>query len=563
MSVHRLSFHALLMLFISIVLVVALFCAVYAQEERAYPTDSAAAHGATAPLSPGTTPTTWGWLVETIDTGLASVCCYGDVSLALDQSGYPHISYYDQANNDLKYAFKDTDGWHISTLDQGGGKHSSIALDSEGYPHIVYWQNPSYSQCGVRYTYQDDAGWHDEVVADVNDACSLGGYTRLVLDPDDRPHTSYGDYDQRAIIYGYRDSGVWHLETAASRAGSQNALDLDGGGRVHIAYYEIYAGDLYYTYRDETGWHSRKTDDDIDSENISLKVDGDGYPHISYNSDWTAPSGECLRYAHQDASGWYVDSVDCEGFHPGEGSSLFLDASGVVHISYQGEHGLTYAYQEEEGWRIEAVDLYYPLDSSLMVHNTGQRHIAYTAYTDGVLRHAYYGPVFQNCLPLIKKEPTPTPAPTATPTPTVTPTGPTPTPTVTPTPAPCPQRAGTWRGTADFTVSSDRNTVIDFSFEVSACGSLWRLTADQLPISSDCKISFAASSGSALLTGSGTFESETKIRGSWTLISTTCLGWGSWSSSWRSASNANTDTFDEGTEVHTDGTIVLERVPVE
>ena len=138
---------------------------------------------------------------------------------------------------------------------------------------------------------------------------------------------------------------------------------------------------------------------------------------------------------------------------------------------------------------------------------------------------------------------------------------PTPTPTVTRTPAPCPQRAGTWRGTADFKVSSDRNTVTDFSFEVSACGSRWRLTADQLPISNDCKIAFAASSGSALLTGSGTFESETRIRGSWSLISTTCLGFGSWSSSWRSASNANIDTFDEGTEVHTNGTIVLEHVP--
>jgi len=123
---------------------------------------------------------------------------------------------------------------------------------------------------------------------------------------------------------------------------------------------------------------------------------------------------------------------------------------------------------------------------------------------------------------------TATPAPTNTPTVTLTPTN-------TPTPKPCPQfRAGRWEGTADFTVPSDRNRVVNFELTIYVCYAQWQVTAPELPIS-NCGIQFAASDGSATIWGNGTFISETEMNGSFTLITSTCLGWGSWSSGWRSA----------------------------
>ena len=78
------------------------------------------------------------WYKQTVDCNGQSVGL--ETSLALDSSDYPHISYYDQGNGNLKYAFWDCSHWNIQTVDSEGnvGRGSSIALDSSDYPHISY-----------------------------------------------------------------------------------------------------------------------------------------------------------------------------------------------------------------------------------------------------------------------------------------------------------------------------------------------------------------------------------------------------------------------------------------
>ena len=66
-------------------------------------------------------------------------------SLALDANGYPHVSYRDASNEDLKYAWYDGSMWVSMTVDSAGwvGRYNSLALDSNGSPHISYfdWTN--------------------------------------------------------------------------------------------------------------------------------------------------------------------------------------------------------------------------------------------------------------------------------------------------------------------------------------------------------------------------------------------------------------------------------------
>jgi hypothetical protein len=62
-------------------------------------------------------------------------------SLALDGSGYAHISYFDNTNGDLKYAYQDISGWHFQTVAHDGfvGQYTSLVLASDGNPHISYY----------------------------------------------------------------------------------------------------------------------------------------------------------------------------------------------------------------------------------------------------------------------------------------------------------------------------------------------------------------------------------------------------------------------------------------
>ena len=69
---------------------------------------------------------------------------YGDVgkhtSLAFDSSENPHISYFDETNGHLKYAYKTGSVWTNETVDPAAsvGTYSSLALDSAGVPRISY-----------------------------------------------------------------------------------------------------------------------------------------------------------------------------------------------------------------------------------------------------------------------------------------------------------------------------------------------------------------------------------------------------------------------------------------
>jgi hypothetical protein len=82
------------------------------------------------------------WEIEVVDS-VGSVGLF--TSIALDTNDHAHISYYDNANEDLKYAYYNGSSWNTTTVDSDGnvGIFTSIALDSSDRPHISYcdWSN--------------------------------------------------------------------------------------------------------------------------------------------------------------------------------------------------------------------------------------------------------------------------------------------------------------------------------------------------------------------------------------------------------------------------------------
>jgi len=183
------------------------------------------------------------WQTAKVDTGgLTGDTGYGS-SLAIDTFGHSHIAYTNgKYVPSLMYA-TDADGsWAATTVDNGGGAiratgyDPSLALDSHGAPHIAY-----YSESGqnLRYASLTGTGWTLSTIEHLN---NIGMQPSLVIDAQDRPHISYYDATNKELKYATYDTtfGQWVIRTVdrENDAGSWSSLALDTAGHPAIAYYD-------------------------------------------------------------------------------------------------------------------------------------------------------------------------------------------------------------------------------------------------------------------------------------------------------------------------------------
>jgi hypothetical protein len=80
------------------------------------------------------------WSIQTVDSEFDVMSYPSQTSLAQDQAGNFHISYIESGfpSSELRYATGDGELWQISTIDALGGGFSSIDVDQFGRPHISY-----------------------------------------------------------------------------------------------------------------------------------------------------------------------------------------------------------------------------------------------------------------------------------------------------------------------------------------------------------------------------------------------------------------------------------------
>ena len=369
------------------------------------------------------------WRTETVDGENSNVGKF--TSIALDSNNNPHISYYDEDNKIIKYAFKDSSGWQVETIESGVymNEHSSMAMDANGNPHISYSTHEYYvieytevNKSELKCAYKDSAGWHIETV--ISDEY-IGGSTildfpSLAFDKNHNPCITYYHYrcqwpcsrpGSSYLKYAYKDATGWHTETAdidgysgmgGLSDGRCTSLGFTSDNNPHIGYiaylYPPLEDEKYlkHAYKDSSGWHVETIDSGRTiGISTSISIASTDRPHIIYHA-WDQGNQfnnkNHLKYTYKYSAGWQIATID-RGGDIGRYNAIALDSHDVPHISYYDSENrdLKCAYKNYFGWYIQSVDnnedvgLY----TAIALDSKGNPHISYYDATNKDLKYAY------------------------------------------------------------------------------------------------------------------------------------------------------------------------------
>ncbi|MFN0151181.1 MAG: T9SS type A sorting domain-containing protein [bacterium] len=268
---------------------------------------------------------------ETIDSLPSSGRFYP--SLALDSGGRPHVSYLAVGSGAaLKYASKTSNAWTIETVAPSAdwGAYTTVALDGRGEPRILYHSPDGFVKCATRTA----GAWTFETVG-------AGRYGSLALSPEGSPHVAYAG--NGGIQYARKSNGIWLTEAVdVENTGlSHCRIGLGPQGDVHIAYWDYeysWEQDLIRYARRQGGSWFREVATDLQylDEDLSLAIDEEGSPHITYaNRLFEGPT--LASYLRRTDAGWIREGFDSpyRGYsYAGMGSSVAIDAHGRPCVTY-------------------------------------------------------------------------------------------------------------------------------------------------------------------------------------------------------------------------------------
>jgi len=270
----------------------------------------------------------------------------GATSIGVFTDGTVNMSYFSDGEQ-LKFASNDPPLWTIETADSSTtvGRYSALALDKDGHAHIAYWDEDNGD---LRYATNASGSWVNAVVDTTG---YVGKYPSIALDAAGKVHIAYL-YEYFSIVsakelrYATNASGLWQWEAVDDEGfvGEYSAIVLDASNTVHMSYFDLTRGELKYAHGTAGAWNTEAIDSDgYVGMHTSIDLDSQDNVHISYHGWSTDYTTSFLRYTNNTAGYWPHETVNSGG-KVGKYTSIAIDSSDKVHISYFDEGNSTLRY---------------------------------------------------------------------------------------------------------------------------------------------------------------------------------------------------------------------------
>ncbi|MBN2080924.1 fibronectin type III domain-containing protein [bacterium] len=297
-----------------------------------------------------------------------------------------------------------------STIDGSIGSLPSLDIDGSGNLHVSYYDSANQE---LKYaTSSNGADWDTEV------ACSMSGGNRdvgamasLGYHPtSDYPMMSYYDATQTALKFADKQTGNWRKEIVANDGydGTDSALDVDSSGTAYIGYFslndaadggavKVALGSYGSWSFEEVGSYTIGIDDEAFGQYATMALNN-GVPSLVYQNG----TNRTLDFAEGIGGGSYdVNTIDSVGI-PQVSSLQFNPTNLLPGVAYQRSLSEDLCYASRSGggaWTVETVDTnsgvgYHP---SLCYSTVdGTPWISYYDSTLGRLKAVYYDSVGTN-----------------------------------------------------------------------------------------------------------------------------------------------------------------------
>jgi hypothetical protein len=186
-------------------------------------------------------------------------------SLAFDGIGAPHIAYFDESNDRLKYAYyvPSTGRWEYEIIDGNNGSmgtYASLVIDHAGVSHVSYYDFTPGIIPRLKYAVRSGTAWIPVVVD--GDPVAL-----LESNAPDSP-------DAPDIVDAIFETGG---------VGMFTSIAVDSANQPYISYYDSVNEDLKYAFLSPAGWQYRPVYTQGNSGLFtSIAVGTDNLPRISF-----------------------------------------------------------------------------------------------------------------------------------------------------------------------------------------------------------------------------------------------------------------------------------------